>query len=212
MAHTEQSLSKLSKDDLARLVLDYQGKFDSVLKTVKDDICEMKTKFTALESELHVSKTVTDNLTKHIKTLERKCYENEQYSRRECLEISGIPGSIADNALEETILDLFSKCNAPVDPSNVEDCHRLRSTNNTPQKVIMKLSKRKDVYRVLKAKPSLKNVDLNGTGIPPGTPIFVNQSLCRYHKFLWSKCKKFWLNKVVESFLGIKRLVSNKVA
>ena len=50
MAHTEQSLSKLSKDDLVRLVLDYRGKFDTMLKTVKDDICELKTKFTALES------------------------------------------------------------------------------------------------------------------------------------------------------------------
>ena len=64
MPHTEQSLSKLSKDDLARLVLNYQAKFDLVLKTVKNDICEMKTKFNVLESELHVRKTVTDNLTK----------------------------------------------------------------------------------------------------------------------------------------------------
>ena len=116
MAHTEKSLSKLSKGNLARLVLDYQGKFDSVLKTVKDDICERKTRFTALESELYVSKTVTDNLSKYIKTLERKCYENEQYLRRDCLKISGICGSIAGNALEKTVLDLFSKCNAPVDP------------------------------------------------------------------------------------------------
>ena len=126
---------------MARLVLDYQGKFDSVLKTVKDDIYELKTKFAALESELHVSKTVTDNLTKYIKTLERKCYENEKYSRRECQEISGIPGSIAGSALKETILNLFSKCGAPGDPSNVEDCHRLKSTNNAPHKVIVKLSK-----------------------------------------------------------------------
>ena len=77
MALTEQLLSKLSKDDLARLVLDYEDKFDSMLKTVKDDIFELKTKFTALDSNLHVSKTVTDNLTKYIKTLEQKCYENE---------------------------------------------------------------------------------------------------------------------------------------
>ena len=195
MDHIEQSLSKLSKDDTARLVLDYQGKFDSVLKTVKDDICEMKTKFKTLESEFHVSKTVTDNLTKYIKTSERKCYENEQYTRRECLEISGILGNIDDNALEETVLGLLSKYYALVDPSNVEDCHRLKSTNNAPQKVIIKLSKQKDMYRVLKAKPSLKNVNLNGTGTPPGTPIFVNQSLCS-----WSKCKRLWLNKVVESF------------
>ena len=52
-----------------------------MLKTVKDDIYEMKTKFTAEESEPHVSKTITDNLTKHIETLERNCYENEQYSK-----------------------------------------------------------------------------------------------------------------------------------
>ena len=195
MDHIEQSLSKLSKDDTARLVLDYQGKFDSVLKTVKDDICKMKTKFKTLESEFHVSKTVTDNLTKYIKTSERKCYENEQYTRRECLEISGILGNIDDNALEETVLGLLSKYYTLVDPSNVEDCHQLKSTNNAPQKVIIKLSKQKDMYRVLKAKPSLKNVNLNGTGTPPGTPIFVNQSLCS-----WSKCKRLWLNKVIESF------------
>ena len=76
MALTEQPSSKLSKVDLARLVLDYQGKFDSVLKTVKDEICQMKTKFRTLKSELHITKAVTDNLTKYIKTLERKCYEN----------------------------------------------------------------------------------------------------------------------------------------
>ena len=129
MAHPEQLLSKLSKYDLSRLVLDYQDKFDSVSKTVKNDICEMKTKVPALESELHVSKTVTGNLTKYIKTLERKCYDNEQYLRRECQEkISGLPGNIANNALEETVLDLFSKCIDPVDLSNVEDCHRLKLT------------------------------------------------------------------------------------
>ena len=77
MAHIEQLLSKLSKDHLARQVLDYQDKFDSMLKTVKDNICELKTKFTALDSNLHVSKTVIDNLTKYIKTLGQKCYENE---------------------------------------------------------------------------------------------------------------------------------------
>ena len=96
MAHTEQWLSKLSNDDLARLVLDYQGKFDWMLKTVKDDMCRIKAKFIALESELHVSKRVTGNLTKYSKTLERKCHGNEQYSEWECLETSDIPGSIAD--------------------------------------------------------------------------------------------------------------------
>ena len=42
-----------------------------MLKTVKDNMCQLKTKFSALEAELYISKTVTDNLTKYIKTLEQ---------------------------------------------------------------------------------------------------------------------------------------------
>ena len=57
----EKSLSKVSKDNLARLVLDNKDKFDSMLKTVKDGIFELKTKFSAREAELHI--------TKYIKTL-----------------------------------------------------------------------------------------------------------------------------------------------
>ena len=44
------------------------------------------------------------------------CHENEQNSRRECLEISGIPSSIEDSALEDTALKLFSKVNVLIDP------------------------------------------------------------------------------------------------
>ena len=149
MDRTEHSLLKLSKNELARLVLDYQGKFNYVLQSRRDDVCEMKSKFSVLESELQVSKNVTDNLTKYIITLECKCHENEQYSSGGCLEISGIPSSIEDSALEDTVLKLFRKVNVFIGPSNVENGHRLKSNNNAPQKVIMKLSKRKDVYRVL---------------------------------------------------------------
>ena len=93
MDPTEHSLLKLSKDELARLVLDYQHKFSSVLQSLKDDVIEMKSKFNVQESERQVSKNFTDNLTQYIKTLEPKWYENEQYSRRKCLEISGISSS-----------------------------------------------------------------------------------------------------------------------
>ena len=35
--------------------------------------------------------------------MERRCYAYEQYSRRECLEISGIPASVAENVLESKV-------------------------------------------------------------------------------------------------------------
>ena len=182
MDHTEHSLLKLSKDELARLVLDYQGKFNSVLQSLKDDVSEMKSIFNALESELQVSKNVKDNLIKYIKTLERKSHENEQYSRKECLKISEIPSSIEDSALEDTVLKLSRKVNVLIHTSNVEHCHHLKPNNNAHQKVIIKLLKGKYVHRVLMAKSSFKNVDFTENGIPPKT--FVNQSLCSYYKFL----------------------------
>ena len=67
------------------------------MKTVKDDIFELIIQFAGLESELHVCKTVTDNLNKYVKTLEQQSYENEQYSSRESLEI---PDSINNNDME----------------------------------------------------------------------------------------------------------------
>ena len=79
------------------------------------------------------------------------------------------------------------------------------------------MSKRKDIYSVLKAKSSFKNADVTKkNGISLNISIFVNQSLCSYYKFLWSKCKKLWLNKVVESFWVSKgscriRLIDNSV-
>ena len=96
------------------------------------------------------------------------------------LEISGIPG------------------NVHVNPSNIAYCYRLKSANSTPQKVLVKLSKRKDVYRVLKSNLALKMLTLMESK-PPATPIFFNQSLCRYDKKC-SKYMKLWLNKVAESF------------
>ena len=45
MDHIEHSLFKLSKDELAKLAVDYQGKFNSVLQSLKEDVSEMKAKF-----------------------------------------------------------------------------------------------------------------------------------------------------------------------
>ena len=80
--------------------------------------------------------------------MERKCHENEQYSKIKSPETSGIPCSTDGITLEETVHNLFSKGNASVKSSNVEDCHLLKTTKNVPQEVIVILWKRKDVYRV----------------------------------------------------------------
>ena len=201
MAHTLASLEKLGKSDVARLVMDYQNKFDAVLNNINCELLDLKNKFTKLESDLEISRNVNNKLVDQVTRLERKCWGNEPYSTRKCIEISGIPQSIEQIDLERTVLNVFDKIDAPVDPQNIETCHRLKSDDNgRSNKVIVKSSKRKDMVRVMNKKKSLKNANLDGTGLPPSTSLFINPSLCSYYKYLWSKCKALWSGKIISSF------------
>ena len=150
---------------------------------------------------LEISRDINNKLVEQVTRLERKCWENEQYSRRECIEISGIPQSIEQIDLERTLLNAFDKIDAPVDPQNIEACHRLKfDDNGRSNKVIVKFSKREDMVRIMNKKKSLKNANLDGTGLPPGTSLFINPSLCSCYKYLWSKCKALWSGKLISSF------------
>ena len=42
MAHTEASLLKLNKEDLARIVLDFQNKQDVLLNKINSDMTDLK--------------------------------------------------------------------------------------------------------------------------------------------------------------------------
>ena len=42
MAHNEASPMKLNKEDLVRITLDYQWKFNSILDDLKKDISDLK--------------------------------------------------------------------------------------------------------------------------------------------------------------------------
>ena len=114
MSHTESSLMRLNKEDLVRMILDYQGKFNNILDELKNDLNELKTKFCKLESDLHISRNVNDKLSDKLTVLERKCHANEQYSRRECLEISGIPAEVGDKDIEKKVLEVLDAIGAPV--------------------------------------------------------------------------------------------------
>ena len=51
-----------------------------------------------------------------------KCYRNNKYSWRECLEALDIPGSVGETELEKNFIEVFNKIDAPFDPCYTEDC------------------------------------------------------------------------------------------
>ena len=48
-------------------------------------------------------KFVNNNLLKKLKNSEMQCWANAQYSKRECVEVIGIPKTVESNYLEHTV-------------------------------------------------------------------------------------------------------------
>ena len=56
-----------------------------------------------MESQPAVSKSVNEAFQNRIISLERQCWRNKQYSRRECIEIVGIPDTTNETKVCELI-------------------------------------------------------------------------------------------------------------
>ena len=180
--------------------MEYQAKFDNTLSNINRDLSELRNDFKKVESELSVSRNVNSKLRERVVALERERERvrcgNNQYSRRECLEITGVPESVSNDDLEKTTIKIFDKLDVAIDPSNIEDCHWLKS--NGPKKVIIKFARRKDANLIRKNKNKLKGMNLCSVGI--NNPVFINDSLYSYYKMSWRKCKKLWSSKYIDAF------------
>ena len=80
----------------------------------------------------------------------------EQYSKRECIEIVGIPLSITKDLSEEQVLLIFSKIGVNINELDIVAYHKLGST----ERAIVKLLNRKDAVKLLENKDKLKYIDL----------------------------------------------------
>ena len=110
--YTEESLDKMLKKDLILIVINLQNTIvekNNSHNELLDEIRKFNNNFSKLRSELAVTKQVNTELTKRIATLERQCWANAQYSRRECLEVVAMPRQVDDNQLETKVLSIFEK-------------------------------------------------------------------------------------------------------
>ena len=129
------------------------------------------------------------------KDLEKRCGKSEQYSRRECLEIAGIPKSVDHKDLEKQVLDIFGSIDVNVKSDDVEACHRIGDKGRT----IIKLSKRKNVQSIFANKKKLKNINPTAFGLP-NAKVYINESLCGMYRGLWYKCKLLHQRNCISRF------------
>ena len=200
--HTEESLKNMKKEQLVELVLHLQTKTTEAINNLTEEVKKINQNFTRLESDVAVTKNTNSLLMKQLVETERQCWANAQYSRRECIEVVGIPTTVDNNNLEEKVCEIFQKIGVNVSESDIEACHRIK--NN---KTIVKFCKRKMCHDVFRKKKDLKKVKPADVGLSDGTQLYINESLCPYYKGLWNNCKTLWNEKRIFSFFTSNGIV-----
>ena len=194
--YAEESLKSYNKQQLIKLFLKVQQQPNKTISKLTNEIKLLKENYKKLESDVSVSKTVSSLLTDQMNNVERPCWANAQYSRRECLEVVGIRSSVKIKDLEGKVCSVFNRTGVAVNPDDIDACHRLCNDKKT----IVKFSKRKLCQKVLREKKKLKNVNPSEFDFPESTAIFISESLCSYYKMLRNKCKKPWEKRWIYTY------------
>ena len=145
-AVTGESLNKLSKTDLVALVINLQDKMETTkshlnekVSNLTEEVEKLNTNLKLLKSDFSATRIENNSLNERLIALERECWAIAQYSRWECLEITGIPSLLSDKDLEEVVCKAITKAGVDITGDDIEDCHRVGNKGQT----IIKFGKRK---------------------------------------------------------------------
>ena len=158
---------------------------DSVNSDLVDELRKMRDGFNQMKSDPSVTKKVDTLLSERLQTIENQFCANTQYSRRECLEISGIPSSVSDSDTEDVVCKAITKACVEVSDKDIEECHRVgkRGTN------IVQFCKREVLKQVLNVRKDLTKLSMEDLQLTGLGKLYINQSLCPCYRLLQSKRK-----------------------
>ena len=127
----------------------------------------------------------------------------DQYSRRNNVEISGIPQSVSDNQLEEKVVDILKAIDVNNTTNEIEACHRLGKKNKN---VIVRVINRKHCLKALRKKKNLKAIDKNAIGISNAN-LFISENLTPTNSKLAFNCRNLKRDIEIEKCYTINEIV-----
>ena len=100
-----------------------QEQTNNAIKTLTKEIKEIHRSFKKLESEIIVVKKVNDALVKRLSSVERQCWKNTQYSRREYVAVVDIYSSVEHDQLEPIVCVILHHIGVNISGDKIEACH-----------------------------------------------------------------------------------------
>ena len=129
---------------------------------------------------------------------DQECYISsiDQCSRRNNIEIQGIPKTVKDEELENKVIDIFSALNINITSKDVEDCHRLGKDGKN---IIVRLVNRKHCYQALNRKMDLRKIDNSSLAFHPDVKLYLSENLTPCNHYLGWKCRELKRASLIHS-------------
>ena len=171
--------------DLEKSTNFVSGQYDSQ----KNMLNNMLKKQADLEKENSEFKKEIKSLERKIEVSYQELNDLQQYSRRECVEIAGVPTTENENS-EGVAIKVFREIGVDISPDQITACHRVPSKRGIPV-IIAKMLNRKSVGQILANRKKLKGKTASQLGFPhegdeqSSSKVFINESLTKYNKELY---------------------------
>ena len=177
----------VTNDKLEQLLKSFQ---DNLMKKIEDKFNEQNTRIEELESKLAIKQNIID-------TLEIKCDDNEQYSRRSCLRVHGIDFSSDEN---EGVMKKMKTCCSDMgirfNQNEIDRVHYIgkpyidKTKNKKVRSLIIKFKSRKSRTTFYKSRPR-NHLDRQKK---PGSSFNVSLDLTKRRYNLLMKARGFIAN------------------
>ncbi|MES9883777.1 MAG: hypothetical protein ABW185_23235 [Sedimenticola sp.] len=186
------------KEDMRELFASELTKLRDSLNAILQDNNKLKLTIAEMEplkDEVASLRNENATLRDSLENLELSIDRQEQYSRRDCLRINGVPGDTGDYSenTDEKIMQMAEAANIPLQPMDIDKSHRLgkfRPEFSVNRTVIVKFTNSKARDRVMDARKSVGG-------------IYINEDLSRYRQNLAFESRKLVReNKLEQSWVG----------
>ena len=173
-------------------------KFENVstdINLMKDQIIN-----NLMESNKKLQKRV-ENLENQIKNQQYEIDANNQYHRRNNLEIHGIPNNVNDEDLEDKVIQILDNIDVKVSKMEIEACHRLPPTRSSSnKKTIVRFVSRKKTEQSIKSKKKLQDLNMASLNFPQDSKIYLSENLNKFFQKLAWHCRSLKREKLIHSF------------
>ncbi|XP_046662777.1 uncharacterized protein LOC124355659 [Homalodisca vitripennis] len=150
------------------------------LKDTNNLVSKQSEEVASLVELVNTLRTENLELKKKVASLECRMDDVEQYSRRETIEIHGVPVQPGEQVLE-VVKSVGRALDITIEDSMVSACHRLRvkEESGRPPGIIVNMTSRMDSEAVLQRRRVKRNFSTHHIGLTstPASPIYINESL-----------------------------------